>query len=161
MSQIIDQISWQKISTVRILNLADLKKFAHELHQLLPARAVIALKGPMAAGKTELVKMFCSGLGIDEVSSPTFALHQHYESGGENVEHLDLFRIESEDELESAGFWDLFLGNENRKIFIEWPEKMRLDQIGNDWPLYKIEFQVDEQDRIVTLFQRLKIIVKK
>ena len=53
-------------------------------------RAVVALFGPMAAGKTEFVKAI-----VAQASSPTFAIHQSYGQ----VEHLDLFRLKNEDEL--------------------------------------------------------------
>ena len=148
------EINWTHISTEEIQSLSDLKNFAKKLQHLLEKKAVVTLSGPMAAGKTELVKAYASFFGIDDVSSPTFALHQNYQNGEYQIDHLDLYRIESEDELESAGFWDLFTDSENKTIFIEWPEKMRLWQIPSTWPLYKIEFNVKNNLRSLSVSKR-------
>lgn len=148
------QINWQLVSEEKVRNLEDLKIFSKRLADSLPSQTVVALSGPMAAGKTELVKMFAEQWGIHDVSSPTFALHQHYSAGGRDIEHLDLFRIDSEDELESAGFWDLFVTSQQRVIFIEWPEKMRLWQIPQSWALYQIIYDVSENLRTLRISKR-------
>ena len=148
------EINWVPVFEKEIETLPELNIFAHELQQILPAKAVVALMGPMAAGKTELVKNFAGLYGINDVSSPTFALHQHYQSGKIQIEHLDLYRIESEDELESAGFWDLLEDSEDKIIFIEWPEKMRLEQIPKTWPLFRLNIQVQGAIRNLKLEKR-------
>lgn len=112
-----------------------------------PSKAVISLSGPMGSGKTEFVKLFCKQKGIKDVSSPTFALHHHYQAGAFSIDHLDLFRIEDEDEIESTGFWDLFSADAGL-IFIEWTEKMDLQKIPKNWPLFFVEISSpDSQSR--------------
>lgn len=137
------------MSQVRIKNLRDLDEYAKKLTQTLPQQCVVLLNGPMAAGKTELVKMFCQHMGITGVTSPTFALHQHYETEAIIVDHLDLFRVESEEELSEAGFWDLFLEDKRQVIFIEWPEKVDLDKISR--PIVNITFFVNQNERTLKI----------
>ena len=65
--------------------------------------AILLLSGPLGAGKTSLVQGLAEGLGITEpITSPTFALAQHYPQGEPQLVHLDLYRLEqpaSADEL--------------------------------------------------------------
>lgn len=73
---------------------------------------VVALIGPLGAGKTVFVKGLAEGLGVDPrvVSSPTFVIAQQYvvPEGPECLHHVDLYRLESEDELEAIGFDEMF-----------------------------------------------------
>ncbi len=77
---------------------------------------VVGLIGPLGAGKTEFVKGLADGLGVDPalVSSPTFVIAQQYPIYNESVasptilHHVDFYRLDSEAELESIGFFDLF-----------------------------------------------------
>jgi tRNA threonylcarbamoyladenosine biosynthesis protein TsaE len=67
---------------------------------------VIALDGDLGAGKTVFVKGLAEGLGVDGdlVSSPTFVIAQRYEGRALRLHHVDLYRIEDEDELQGFGF---------------------------------------------------------
>ncbi len=88
----------------------------------LSAPAVIALSGDLGAGKTTLAQAICAGLGVlDPVTSPTFALVHQYRGGRAMVFHLDLYRINSEAELENLG-WDELLDS-NAVVLVEWPER--------------------------------------
>jgi len=77
---------------------------------------VVGLIGPLGAGKTEFVKGLADGLGVDPalVSSPTFVIAQQYPIYSESpaspriLQHVDFYRLDSEAELESIGFFDLF-----------------------------------------------------
>jgi tRNA threonylcarbamoyladenosine biosynthesis protein TsaE len=139
-------MKWQLQKSIKGLDLKGFQNFAKKLKTELGEKAVVALFGEMAAGKTEFVKAITS-----EASSPTFAIHQSYGS----VEHLDLFRLKGEDELESTGFWDLF-SQSSGLIFIEWPENMNLALIPADWPLWKIEIKKEsESSREVAVSIRL------
>ena len=55
------------------------------------------------------------------VKSPTYTLLEPYCAAGLNLRHFDLYRLEDEQEWESAGFRDEFDGQ--NILFIEWPEK--------------------------------------
>ena len=86
---------------------------------------VIALIGPLGAGKTVFVKGLAEGLGLDprRVSSPTFVIAQQYplSEGPEVLHHVDLYRLEVEQELEDLGFDDLLAPG--AVLAVEWADR--------------------------------------
>lgn len=96
---------------------------------------VVGLIGPLGAGKTCFVKGLAEGLGLDSriVSSPTFAIAQQYRlpEGPELLHHLDLYRLESEAELESLGLSDWLAPGQ--VVAVEWldrfPESLGTDRL--------------------------------
>ena len=109
----------QFLSEVVSSSLVEFQQAVEEFSKLLTKRSVLALSGPMGVGKTEFVKILCRARGVNSAQSPTFALHHQYRKDAILIDHLDLFRIESEDEIEATGFWDLF-SQESGLILIEW-----------------------------------------
>lgn len=89
----------------------------------------LGLIGDLGAGKTTLMKGLATGMEIDaaEVSSPTYALVQEYGAQGELV-HMDLYRLEHYDDLESLAYWD-YIDNPQALVCVEW-----LDRIAHAWP---------------------------
>ena len=87
----------------------------------LAAGDLVAISGPLGAGKTRLVQGLCEGLGVppEEVSSPTFALVHTYPASPP-VFHVDLYRIADEDELEATGLLDL---SPEGVTLVEWAER--------------------------------------
>ena len=84
---------------------------------------VIALTGELGAGKTQLVKGLARGLGITaRVHSPTFTLVNEYGGGRLRLFHLDLYRLENEAQILSAGVEE-FLQPDGVTV-IEWAEKI-------------------------------------
>jgi tRNA threonylcarbamoyladenosine biosynthesis protein TsaE len=84
---------------------------------------VIALSGPLGAGKTTLARGFISRLagGDEEVVSPTFTLVQVYEIAPAPVWHFDLYRLNNPDDMLELGFEEaLAMGIS----LIEWPERL-------------------------------------
>ncbi len=90
---------------------------------------VIGLIGPLGAGKTVFAKGLASGLGIEPaaVSSPTFVIAQQYaipDTAAPRphiLHHVDLYRLESEDELDAMGFADLFVPG--AVVAVEWADR--------------------------------------
>ncbi len=83
---------------------------------------IILLDGEMGSGKTTLVKHLVKNLGgTDEVSSPTFALVNEYQTPDKKIYHFDLYRLEDETEALDFGIEEYF-ADENALIFIEWPQ---------------------------------------
>ena len=81
----------------------------------------MALRGPLGAGKTVVVKGMAEGLGMAEtVTSPTFTFVNEYHGGGRRLTHADLYRIESYEDLESIGWSDVVL--EADVLAVEWAE---------------------------------------
>lgn len=84
---------------------------------------VIALVGDLGAGKTQLVKGIAAGLGYAKrVQSPTFALINEYLLPDLILYHLDLYRLETKQEILVAGL-DEFLIQPNGITLVEWPER--------------------------------------
>jgi tRNA threonylcarbamoyladenosine biosynthesis protein TsaE len=84
---------------------------------------VVALRGPLGAGKTAFVRALVEALhgSAEAVSSPTFVFRQRYE-GTPPVEHLDLYRIEDPAaELPDLALDDAFAPGV--LTLVEWPER--------------------------------------
>jgi tRNA threonylcarbamoyladenosine biosynthesis protein TsaE len=87
------------------------------------AGLVLALSGDLGAGKTQLVRGLARGLGVtSRVHSPTFTLVNEYGGGRLTLFHLDLYRLETPDQIHSAGIED-FLNPEGVAV-IEWAERL-------------------------------------
>jgi tRNA threonylcarbamoyladenosine biosynthesis protein TsaE len=84
---------------------------------------VVALTGPLGAGKTTLVRAAGRGAGAADLPrSPTYTLHHvHRLIGGGRLHHLDLYRVRAETELEGLG-WDELLAS-GGAVFIEWADR--------------------------------------
>lgn len=84
---------------------------------------VVALQGPLGAGKTVLTKGIARGLGVPRwryVTSPTFALHNVYQGRSLRLHHLDLYRLGGAAELEHLGLEEALHGRD--ACVIEWPD---------------------------------------
>jgi tRNA threonylcarbamoyladenosine biosynthesis protein TsaE len=91
--------------------------------ELGPPKLVI-LRGELGAGKTTLIKGIAEGFQAasqENVTSPTFTLIHEYRGPGVNVYHVDLYRVDTQRELDTLGLDDLF--GENSVVLIEWGEK--------------------------------------
>jgi len=131
------------------------KKLMQKYKNVLAQKPIIiALKGPMGAGKTQLVKGIAKGLGIERViSSPTFVLAKEYAFEAESQQlqfiHVDAWRMRDEEELEALGFSKWL--SQNSVIAIEWAERtepaihMREKQVKIVW--VEIEYKGKEEER--------------
>ena len=97
--------------------------WGERLGALLRPGDVVALRGPLGAGKTCFVQGVARGLGVDPslpVTSPTFTLVGEYPARVP-LRHADFYRIESEERLFELGFDDLLDGR--GVLFVEWAER--------------------------------------
>ncbi len=99
---------------------AETENLGRALARLLRPGDVVALTGPLGAGKTCFARGVARGLGArGPVASPTFTLVRHYE-GRLPVRHIDLYRLDPED-LEDLDWRELFYG-EGVSV-VEWADK--------------------------------------
>ncbi|MNK95523.1 tRNA threonylcarbamoyladenosine biosynthesis protein TsaE [compost metagenome] len=135
-----------------VSNLQELEKFWRDFLPHLSERSILLLSGDVGAGKTTSVQIIASILGMKDVQSPSFAIHLRYENAqGLSMDHLDLYRLEDDDDLESSGFWDLF-AEKKGLVVIEWAQRLDYDFLPLNWQRVevKIEKTVNESERTVT-----------
>lgn len=117
----------------------DTKQLAQAMAKKRPP--IILLEGDLGAGKTTFTRFFAESLGITEpVTSPTFSIVKHYPEPVSFV-HMDLYRIEDEEELYHIGFDD-YLDADH--VLIEWPEVAR-DLLPENALRLSIRFDGDER----------------
>ncbi|WKZ66328.1 MAG: tRNA (adenosine(37)-N6)-threonylcarbamoyltransferase complex ATPase subunit type 1 TsaE [Flavobacteriales bacterium] len=110
------------LATLTLRQPSDAPGIARLILQGHPGSRVFALHGELGAGKTTLIKGFCTALGVtDQASSPSFAIVNEYRAAsGEPVFHFDLYRLKDAAELEGIGFTEYV--DSGHYCFIEWPE---------------------------------------
>lgn len=110
--------------TIHINSEDQLREVADALLESLDGRTVVALRGEMGAGKTTLIRTLAERLGVeDQVTSPTFALVNQYETAaGERLFHFDFYRIDDEREAFDLGYEEYFYSGD--LCLVEWPEKI-------------------------------------
>jgi tRNA threonylcarbamoyladenosine biosynthesis protein TsaE len=106
------------------VGLNGLPEVAKAIIQLSQTHKLVAFYGQMGAGKTTLIKQICAQLGVmQEVSSPTFALVNEYETSTHQiVYHFDFYRIKNLEEVYDIGYEDYFYSN--NLCLMEWPENI-------------------------------------
>lgn len=94
------------------------------LGQLLEGQEVICLEGALGTGKTTLVQAIGCALGVGEpITSPTFTLVSEYRGETVTLYHIDLYRLDSIEEMLQAGI-DAYLWADGISV-IEWAEKAK------------------------------------
>lgn len=106
-------IEWESID--------ELPKVAEALLDACFTLRVFTFTGDLGAGKTSLVKAICKSLGYEgNVTSPTYPVIAVYPlTGGEEVVHMDCYRLKTEEEAEQIGIPDYL--DSGLYCFIEWP----------------------------------------
>jgi len=98
--------------------------FGRSLAAELSPPLIVLLRGDLGAGKTTLVKGIAEGFGAaraEDVTSPTFTLVHEYRGPDITLYHIDLYRIDTQRDLETLGLDDLLAPNSI--LLIEWGEK--------------------------------------
>jgi tRNA threonylcarbamoyladenosine biosynthesis protein TsaE len=134
----------------QIQDLSELSAVAEQILQSVSGCKVFTFYAEMGAGKTTLIKEFCSQLGCkDNFSSPTYSIVNEYKIAETNqpVYHMDLYRLKSTDELLSAGVGEYINGVDY--CFIEWPN---LAEPFLPEDTVRIHISVNDNVRNLTIF---------
>ena len=117
-------------------NLSETIKLGKQFSKELDSQSIVLLQGPIGAGKTSFVKGIAEGLSISEdITSPTFALSHHYNSGKIPLFHLDLYRIKNSLLAKELYIEEEEEANKNEAILvIEWPQLIETI-IDNFWKI--------------------------
>jgi tRNA threonylcarbamoyladenosine biosynthesis protein TsaE len=92
---------------------------------LLPTPKLVVLRGDLGTGKTTLVKGIAAALGAaqaEDVTSPTFTLVHEYDGPKVHLFHLDLYRLETEEQIAVLGLEEM-VGEPNALVLVEWGER--------------------------------------
>ena len=115
-----------------LINLSSIKKIeelAKKISKKLKLGHVVYFKGEMGVGKTTFIRYIINNfqkenkVQLTEVTSPTFNLLNEYRIKKIKINHYDLFRIKSSDEIYNLGLFDDI---SNSITLIEWPQKIKL-----------------------------------
>lgn len=104
------------------LNEAELVAWGERIGREAATPLVVALDGDLGAGKSTLARAVAHGAGVEgDVPSPTFNLLFRYDlAGGRQLFHLDLYRLEQQDDVWELGWQELGAGDQI--VLIEWGE---------------------------------------
>jgi tRNA threonylcarbamoyladenosine biosynthesis protein TsaE len=130
-------------------SMREIETVAKKLLRLTKDGDIIALSGPLAAGKTTLVSALLAAYGYSgHVASPTFVIERRYRlSKGKikEVLHLDFYRL-SPEQLDSLDWLDN-IGEAGTLALIEWPERVA-DQLPSKTKTIKLEIINDQTRRL-------------
>lgn len=95
-----------------------------ELGRAMKGGEIVAIEGPLGAGKTCLIQGVGKGLEVREkrITSPTFIFRHRY-PGRVALYHLDLYRLQGEEDVASLGLLEDM--EEGGAVAIEWAERAR------------------------------------
>ncbi|MDR0390154.1 MAG: tRNA (adenosine(37)-N6)-threonylcarbamoyltransferase complex ATPase subunit type 1 TsaE [Spirochaetaceae bacterium] len=135
-----EQVSASPLETIKI---------GEELAALLWPGSVVALRGTLGAGKTQLVKGLARGLGIhEEITSPSYTIISEYE-GILPLYHMDAYRLSGEEEFIRTGAEELFYGK--GISVVEWSERVQ-GLIPADAVLAEIAITGPEERRVTVSY---------
>ena len=113
--------------------------------------SIVLLRGDLGAGKTTMVKGIAQAFEAaseDDVTSPTFTLIHEYRGLRATLYHIDLYRVDTQRELDTLGIDDLV--GENNILLIEWGEKFERFRKERD-----VEIAIEQKgsdDRLIQVF---------
>lgn len=118
------------MSVLTTHNLEETQEVAKDVALSLRLGDIICLYGDLGSGKTTFAQGLAKGLGLKQrITSPTFVIIRKYDVSSKLSEvrsfyHIDLYRIETERDLEGIGLQEI-LEDKNAIVVIEWAEKLK------------------------------------
>ena len=115
---------------MRLADAVATEAFGARLAAVVRPGDVVALTGPLGAGKTSVARGLLAALGLEgEAPSPSFAIVQPYAAPETvlPVWHVDLYRLDDPEEVDELGLED---ERADGVLLVEWPERAG----GRAWP---------------------------
>jgi tRNA threonylcarbamoyladenosine biosynthesis protein TsaE len=146
---------------MRLGSLMEMRAWATDFATRFQRPCIVLLDGELGSGKTQAVRYFLAALGVTDSASPTFAIHHEYRSATGPIDHVDLYRVRSDADLEATGFWDL-LTRDQGLVFVEWASRLPEDVWPESWQRIFIHFRkvdgrdVDGQDEVRDVDVRIR-----
>jgi tRNA threonylcarbamoyladenosine biosynthesis protein TsaE len=148
----------ESVSTTAVLSQPALEAWAAEVGEAVVSRrargarvlpVVLALRGPLGAGKSVLARALARGAGVTSpMPSPTYNLLFTYAARGDvMVHHLDLYRLDDPEDVWELGWEELGVGEQ--VVLIEWPERAEALLPADRWEV-TLDF-VDAETRRIRL----------
>lgn len=119
----------------------DTFRLGDHIGRSLSTGQVITLCGELGSGKTVLVQGLAKGLAVPDdfyITSPSYTLINEY-PGNFSLFHIDLYRLEALDDIESLGVFDLF--DDMNVVAIEWAERL-----AEELPPERLEIRFETVD---------------
>lgn len=120
----------------------------------------VAFFGDLGMGKTEFIKGICDFFKVEDlVTSPTYTIMNKYNGSGRisnydiPIYHIDLYRIENEEELNEVGFLDCVYENSSIKL-VEWAENANDNFPSNKYIVKIIQDATDSDKRIIEIYSQ-------
>jgi tRNA threonylcarbamoyladenosine biosynthesis protein TsaE len=128
---------------------AELRHWGEELGRAATPPLLITLTGELGVGKTTLAQSICLGYGVkEEITSPTYALVHEYVAAKSPVFHIDLYRLETADQLTNLG-WDEIVSS-RALVLVEWPERAG-SRLPDDHLPIDLDYAADDPIRRILL----------
>lgn len=138
----------------RVLSEGELRGWAEALGPMAVRYGVfVALYGTLGSGKSTLVRAACRGAGVvGPIPSPTFTLVNRYRlPRGSFVHHVDLYRIDSEEQVWELGWQELL--TQGGPVFVEWADRAESLLPDDRWEIH-LSFSKSPDRRVVRTRQK-------
>ena len=122
-------------------------ELAAAFSEILDKGDILLFTGEIGTGKTTFIQALAKNLGVKEwVTSPTFVIHMLRDSGKIPLSHVDLYRLNNDDEVEGIGFEEYY---DTAVTVVEWADRYS----GFEPPYIELHFEYGshENERIVSI----------
>ncbi len=135
-------------SIVKTMNsVEDTVALALKFSKILEKGDILLFTGEIGTGKTTFIQALAKNLGIKElVTSPTFVIHMIRDTGRIPLSHVDLYRLNSDADVESIGFEEYY---DTAITVVEWAD--RYSRFEPPYVELHFEYGTDTNERVVTI----------